>query len=358
MADFDYGNARLRAMKARLLSRRELEALTEAGSLDGLIAALTQTAYRIPVEAALARLSGMNCIHEALHDDLVSTLGSTRRFFDGPAGEMAAIVLRIYDVHNLKTILRGLAKNAPAGEILPALIPVGEIHADILQQLARASEPRTAIDILVTLGQPIAQPLLKLRAEKPGAETYQMELALEQWHFEQGKKTLKEGPASSRLLEAALDLEVDLKNMLTVLRFAHAPLERKFLRERTGSDDLRLLLLGPGCISFGLLARAGEQDTLNAAVEILADTPYKALLNSGLDGYAQSGRLSEIEKHLSRFQLNWMQAQISKDSLGIGVLLGYHALKTNEIANIRWIAQAVNMGLKAEAIRIEVRFVE
>jgi V/A-type H+-transporting ATPase subunit C len=356
MADFDYGNARLRAMKARLLSRRELEVLTEAGSLDGLIAALTKTAYRKPVETALARLTGMDCINQALHDDLVSTLGSTRQFFDGPAGEMAAIVLRTYDVHNLKAILRGLAKNAPAGEILAALIPVGEIKVDILQQLARASEPRAAIDILVTLGQASAQPLLKLRAEKPGAETYQMELVLEQWHFEQGKKTLQEGPASSRLLETALDLEVDLKNLLTALRFAYAPSERKFLRERTGDDDLHQLLLGPGRVSFELLARAGEQDTLNAAIEILADTPYKALLNSGLNGYAKTGRLSEIEKSLARYQLGWMQAQITRDPLGIGVLLGYHTLKTNETANIRWIAQGVNMGLKTEAIQRELRY--
>jgi len=356
MAEFDYGNARLRAMKARLLSRRELDTLTEAGSLEGLIAALTQTVYRKPVEIALARMTGMNCIHEALHEDLIKTLGSTRRFFDGPAGEMAAIVLRIYDVHNLKTILRGLAKNAPAGEILPALIPVGEIQADILNQLARASEPRAAIDILATLGQPIAQPLLKLRAEKPGAETYQMEQTLEQWHFEQGKKTLKEGPASSQLLEAALDLEVDLKNLLAALRFAHAPSERKFLRQQTGSDDLRQLLIGPGRLSPDLLARAGEQVTLNAAIEVLTDTPYKALLSSGLEDYTHSGSLSDIEKRFARFQLNWMQAQLSKDPLGIGVLLGYHALKTNEIANIRWIAQGVNMGLKAEAIRGEVRF--
>jgi hypothetical protein len=46
MADYDYGNARLRVMKSRLLPRSELEVLAEAGSLDGLIAALTKTVYQ------------------------------------------------------------------------------------------------------------------------------------------------------------------------------------------------------------------------------------------------------------------------------------------------------------------------
>jgi vacuolar-type H+-ATPase subunit C/Vma6 len=44
--------------------------------------------------------------------------------------------------------------------------------------------------------------------------------------------------------------------------------------------------------------------------------------------------------------------------LGIGVLLGFLALKTNEIGNIRWVAQGINMGLKAEAIRAELEFVQ
>ena len=54
MSDYDYGNARLRAMKSRLLSWRELETLINIDNLQGLIAALTKTAYRKPVEAALA----------------------------------------------------------------------------------------------------------------------------------------------------------------------------------------------------------------------------------------------------------------------------------------------------------------
>ncbi|MEW5940071.1 MAG: V-type ATPase subunit, partial [Chloroflexota bacterium] len=55
MADYDYGNARLRVMKSRLLPRRELDTLADAGGLQGLIAALTKTVYQKSVEAALTR---------------------------------------------------------------------------------------------------------------------------------------------------------------------------------------------------------------------------------------------------------------------------------------------------------------
>ncbi len=124
MSDFDYGNARLRAMKSRLLSQRDLDALVESNTLPGLISALTHTAYRRSVEAALARGSGMDCIAEALRLDMVSILGNVASFYSGMAREMVTIVLRSYDIHNLKTILRGLEKNVPSGEIMQALLPV------------------------------------------------------------------------------------------------------------------------------------------------------------------------------------------------------------------------------------------
>src|SRR5512145_2414625 len=99
MPDFDYGNARLRAMRSRLLSRQALEELAQVGSVQGLITALIDTAYREAVEAALVRLTGMDCLTQALRNDLVATLGRARTFYSGPAGELAALVLRRYDLH-------------------------------------------------------------------------------------------------------------------------------------------------------------------------------------------------------------------------------------------------------------------
>ena len=93
MSDFDYGNARLRAMKARLLPRRTLEGLTEVRSVPGLITALTSTAYREAVAAALVRLTGMDCLAAALRDDLVATLGKARVFYSEAAQASAQLAL-------------------------------------------------------------------------------------------------------------------------------------------------------------------------------------------------------------------------------------------------------------------------
>ena len=165
MAGFDYGNARLMAKKSRLLSWKELESLVESGSVKGLIVALTKTIYRKPVEAALTRTSGMACIAEALRDDLTNDLGKIGDFYTDEAAESVAMVLRRYDIHNLRAILRGLSTNASPGEIMEILIPAGELKSNLLSELARAPNPRAAIDSLASLNMLFALPLLNLRGE-------------------------------------------------------------------------------------------------------------------------------------------------------------------------------------------------
>jgi V/A-type H+/Na+-transporting ATPase subunit C len=356
MSGFDYGNARLRAMKSRLLSRRELEALAETGTLRGMITALTKTAYRKPVEVALVHAIGMECINEALREDLGDTLGKARRFYQEGAGEIVAVVLWAYDVLNLKAILRGLARNAPTEDILAALVPVGTLDFTILAELARAQSVRAAINMLASLGSPFARPLMKLRVELPGADASRMELALDQWRFQEARKFLQELPQRQDILASAIDLEADLTNSLTALRFAHTMEERKLLREWTGSEDLEQIFVGPGTIPFDLLLSAGMQDTLEAGINMLATSAWGPSLKAGMQAYAKTGRLSDLERHLHHYRLEWMAQQITRDPLGVGVLLGYFALKVNEISNLRWIANGIRLGLEPNAIRAELEF--
>jgi len=354
---FEYGNARLRFLKSRLLSQKELESLIESGSLQGLIAALTRTVYHKPVEAALTRWTGMECISESLHAELVNTLGKIRSFYTGKPGETVAIVLQAYDIHNLKVILRGVSRNVPAAEILPSLLPAGEIDYHTWVELANLQDARAVIDVIATQGLPFAQPLLQLRASRATLNLFEMELLLNQWHMQKSLRYAKTNVRGGSILAAAFSLESDLVNLMTALRFAHSPAERGLLRELIASDDLSQLFVGPGRLSFALLAQAGSQNSLEAAITALGPTTYGEVLRAGLQAHTRSGRLSDMEKGFTRYRLQWMISSIAKDPLGIGVVLGYIALKINEVNNIHWIAQGINIGLKADAIRAEVEFV-
>ena len=354
---YDYGNARLRAMKSRLLTRLELEDLAESSNMEGMITALANSTYRQAIQAALVRTSGIACIEEALKQDLMHTLSRIHSFYPDRKRDLIAIALPNYDAHNLKTILRGLSRQVKPSEISRFLLPAGELTAAILTELVRSPDPRTAIDLLASMGLSIAQPLLILRAEIPGAETPEMELALDRWYFQESRRRIQQSHLATGLLSAALDLEADIANLLIIIRFARDPGEHQNLQAWLGTEDIRNLFLGPGRLSFELLAHAGAQNTLETAVETLKNTPFEPPLRAGLEAYMQSGRLSDFERQLNRFRLRWMAGLIVKNPLGIGVVLGYQALKINEVVNIRRIAYGLQLRLLPEAIKRDLEYV-
>jgi len=350
MPEYEYGNARLRAMKSRLLSRQTLHDLAGIDSLQGLIAALTRTPYAKSIEAALTRFSGMACIDEALRNDLVASVGCIHGFFHEETRALIALVLRSHDIENLKAILRGLSKNIPSAEIISVLLPIGELKIDVLRELARLNNVREAIDQLASQALPVAAPLVRLRGEQPGAGTFEMELALDRWHYQEAQHALRGEAGEDGILRSAFALDADLANVLTALRFAASPREREALREKFRSDDTRLLFVAGGRIPGATLAAAAATESIPAAVEALAGTMLAPPLRTGSNLFAQTNRLSDLEKALKRHRLVKLSQLIEQDPLGLGVALGYIALKVNEIGNLRWIAHGINMNLPPESI--------
>lgn len=356
ISGYEYGNARVRAMKSRLLTHHELEALTAHNNPQSLISALTNTDYREAVQASLVRKSGMAAITETLRHNLVHTLGKVRSFYSGNERKLVYIVLRGFDVSNVKIILRSLSKGISPEEIETLLFPVGMLTEGALAELSRATEPRIAIDLLTSMGLSIAQPLLKVRTNRPGADIRDMEFALDQWYIEGTRRDIEKLPGATEHLSATLDLDADLTNLLTVLRFAHAPAERQNLVKWMDVDDIRSLFVGPGRLRFNILANAAEMVTVESAVDALKETRYGKYLQAGLSDYSQSGRLSDFEKHLRLLRLRRLASLLAKDPLGIGVVLGYAALKANEVTNIRRIAVGIRLRIRAEAIKADLEF--
>lgn len=339
-------------MKSRLLALSELEALSESGNVRTLVAAMVKTPYRPALEAALVRFSGSEAIVWATRDDLQRTVAQVRRFYRGAAAEKIAIILRAYDVRNLRTVLRELSSQAAPDELGPALWPAFELSFEMLHELAQVAGPRPAIDLLASMGSPYARPLVHLRAERPGAGAQEMELRLEQWYFKQAFDALSE--RADETLEAALRLDADLTNLHTVLRLVASPEEQAALETWLGGNDVRRLFVGPGRLTYDFLAHVATQSSLGKAVTLLSETPYEGALASGLEAYRQNGRLSSFERELYRLRLRQHAHLITRQPLGVGVVLGYLALKMNEVNNLRWIANSIAMAVKPDGIRAEL----
>jgi V/A-type H+-transporting ATPase subunit C len=360
MEGFEYGNARLRAMRSHLLSPGEIIRMTEVRDLAELISILIKTPYQRSLEITLALTNDLDGIFEALRRNFIDSIAGICSFYQENERRLVDLLLTTYDLHNLKTVLRGLSHHSTSAEIEASLLPVGKMSEIMLGQLLHASSPREAVDILATISHPLAQPLLILRAEHPGADLSEMELALDRWRFSEISRFAKEQPDGSASILATLHLETDLFNLLAVLRFVQAPNERQVIKTYLEKNSFAALFPGLGAVSIECLKQAYTARNIKSAVALLMDAgpTWAQALEAGLRVYEQTNRLSEIEKSLRRHQLRWHSWQIAKDPLGIGVVIGYLALKTNEINNLRRIARGIQLRLAPAVLQAELELIE
>ena len=139
-SDFGYINARVRGLTAKLL---EPEFFTQAlgeSDLKSFAAVLAQTLYKQDVEEAQARSSGLKMVDQAVARNFYRTTRSILNFSDGAAHEQIALVLRRYDLANLKAIARAKHADRSAEEIQAALLPAGEFKPAVLESLASEAD--------------------------------------------------------------------------------------------------------------------------------------------------------------------------------------------------------------------------
>lgn len=347
---YNYGNARLRARKGRLLDRDALLALLQSGDLSGLCRALADTVYREAVESALLQASGLPCLRHALEQHLVARSAEIRSFYRGEPGRLVDLLFTRYDVDNVRAVLRGLAAQRPPAEIRDSTMPIGDLRPSDLQALARLSNPLEAVDLLATWQLPLARPLLAQRAATSSVPA--LELALERWYVARRR----EAAPDNRSWQEATSFAVDAANVLTALRLAGRPQALALLREQlaaSGEAHEHLFLEG-GRLSTSRLLEASGASTVAAAVTSLAVAPYEALLAEGLEVYERSDRISAFERAFRREHLRRASALFMRDPLGIGVVIGYLALKTNEVTNLRTIGHWLYLEERPEEIQKEM----
>lgn len=351
---YDYGNARLRAMGSRLFGEADYHSLLAKANIEELITALAATPYQEDIAAALSRFQGVHCVLEAVRTNLTGTLRQLRDFFEGEPRRLIDLVLRRWDRHNLLTILRGQSQEIPAETVISALIPLGEVDEVSLRELARQPSLRAVIDLMTTWHLPYATALRQVQL-RTGAfpDLDQLELALNRAHYASLIKLLRSDNLDQAILLEYLRTEIDQANLVTSLRLARRPDLVPVVQQRYNAADARPLLIEPGGhLAVGRLVELATQtEGLEGLVRGLSDTRYGSPLEAGWRRYqAGEGSMSVFERELERWQAQHFKAMFARNPLSLAIPLGFIGCKTFEVANLRLIAQAVDLNLKRDQV--------
>ncbi len=350
LKDYSYANARVRAMNARLLDLDVFKSLLDAPDYNRAIAVLEETEYGEDIEHFMLEGARPTIMDRAFNRNLVRNFSHIKEFFMGRPEDMVNALLSRWDLYNLKTVLRGMRALVPKAEIMRNMVPIGSLDQVVLEEIADQPDLRAALDAIVMFstqwaipyGQAVTASLTDFLREH---DLSVIEMALDKFHYEKVLGMLKGRDANAQLVHEVVTMEVDAINIGTLMRICGLELED------TNAEDLFV----PG----GTIATAKEfvhimelKQPEQVCEALCRKTPYREALQAAWQSFDERGESAfedEMEKHIIRTCL-----KMSKDPLGIGVIIEYMWKKYLEITNLRIILRGKSIGLIESQIRKEL----
>jgi len=340
MIGMEYGNTRLRAKRSRMLGAADYRRLTTVGSVDALLAALSDSDYAVDVEAALTRYGGLRRLDEVIRRHLERVLGSMGSFYEEPAIIRVDLLLERWDLRNLRVVLRGRARLEGADDILRLVVPVGRLSSAELTELAMQPSLRTTVDLMAAWripSRPTARRLLDAWPEyEATGDIVVLEGALNRAFAERLDDVLGDDAGDAATV---LRSEIDEINLLTALRLRAARDGGEVSAATAASVDP---YLPAGRIRPADLAAVATTTQPSDVLVRLDETPIPAGWIDVLRSWVDHGELGVLADDLHAASTIFAVGLFHRgDPLGFDIPVAFARAEELEARNLRWIGRGV-----------------
>ncbi|RLI80757.1 ATP synthase A1 subunit C [Archaeoglobales archaeon] len=309
-ATWAYLVARTKVMKRKLIPKDEYRKLLNM-EFNEIVRYLEETDYKKEIDEFGYRYSGPKLMDYALSLNLSRTYQKIIRISFGLAKDLISSYLKKWELTNIISILRGKSANIPPDEIEEAIVPV-ERDFDYYKSLIA----KDVDEIVGTYrGTPYFETLSKIGTMPPNQiedelfKTYYLELT-----------KLKPAELSLKLFVDFVKMEVDLRNLKTILR----------MKVENATPDEIISRLIPN----------GYELTIDECRK-LATMSWSELVKA-LEGYWFWKGVEKIEEELSTtevlFDKAWIETIAKRATsypLSILPVMHYMVLKKVEVDNLR-----------------------
>ncbi len=336
--DYGYINARLKGQHSKLLVPGAYEELLNLPDFNAFAKWLASSNYSKEWQEAQSRYTGLTAAEEALSANFNASVKMMSKISEGQPNRLINIILRRWDLANIKAVVRGIHNRWDIEEILKAVLPAGNFSQVKLKELCLKKDLRELTDTLATWGDDFSVPLSKALPEYlQGHDLYNLELTLDKFYYYQALRNLSGTGSNKGFLRDLLRLEIDLLNAKSISR----------LREQDKPDldqASRYYLPGGKLLNMDkYIALLNPKESRKALRTIKGTFIYRLLSQNRNDGSVED----VLEKEY------WQQNALAYrgDPLGIEVVVGYLWQKYFEVVNLRLIARGKYFELPAEDIR-------
>jgi len=343
MARRDYANARVQAMRGRLLGARGLRALLGRATLEARLTFLMGTDYGEALGDALRRHPA-DPLRAAEHVLFARPAADALRIDAWLAGDPGRSVVRAFqlleDAASLKILVRGLARGTPGERLVSLCLPTPSLDAAALRALAGGASLEALAAALRTRGSPFGAPLAAALQRTSGSALRPLEAALDRAAATAVMEAAAGAPAADRaVLTAALALRTDLANAATLLKLDEA-----------ATTAEALFVPGGGVLAAGALPR------LAAAPLARRREVIGAMLRTPLGRAAAAAASRHLGDPLRGDQIlraaleRALHAAARSLPLSIAVPIAYLVERAGEVRRLRLALRGAEYGLPASEL--------
>ena len=332
MRHFAYLNARVQAMRGRLLPKETYPKLLQM-EIPQIARFLGETEYKSEIEQLGKRYRGVDLVEYAINQNLAKTLHGLIGKAQFELRDLLELYLRRYDQENIQTILRGKLSGVPAQDVREALIPAGSLKLEQLHALIDAPYDDT-LEMLRKLGRGY---IVDLLTERPLPE---VEDEMRRHYFRELLEATEGGGRSNELFRRFVRIEIDFRNLNNLLRLK---------RDSESPERIMPYMIDDGLFLSSRHLRSIAGMELPDIVRELGKLLYFRATVDALESAADS--LTAFEAALTREEVRHTSKEARTNPLTILVALSYILAKQVEVDNVRNIVRGKEGGIPLELIR-------
>ncbi len=332
---YPYTYVRVCAMRSKLISKDEYLKLLKM-KLNEIIKYLEDSEYKKEIDELAIEHKGVDLIELALNKNLVDTFNKLRRIsIDEELRFVIETYLKRWDIHNIKTILRGIVSNADDKYVESLIVPAGVFSKNFLVSLLKLRNVEEILKKLKFLELENFKELVKRFNETNNLMDIENEL--DKFYYNELLKLSKGLPRRKKEFKLFLQSEIDILNIKTILRLKRENIEKEKIMQYlifTGSD-----------LDKKYIGKMVDAKNIQEVIDILRKTQYKDFIPKDI-----GDSLIDIELNLDKYLIGKSLLSTHKTPLTMSSILHYMFTKDIEVMNIRNIVKAKQLGLEDEFI--------
>jgi len=331
---YPYTYVRANVMRSLLIKREDYHKLMKM-SLNGVTSYLQDSFYKKEIDKFAADYSGIDLLEVALNANLASSFNKLRRISPPELRLLINIYAKRKDIDDIKSIIRVKYTGSGEKDMQKIVFAAGSLDYDFFLNLFRMD----SIEEILKKNKIV--PFTRLEKAYQTFEKEKtlrdIETELDRYYYEQVFKFTKLLPESGKLFRNFLKSEIEIRNIMTLLRL---------YREKMDKEEIKKYTLFSGSLVNDLI-KSNDQREL---IEKIAKSKYKEILKEGIEKFKNEDSLIDIEISLYNYLLNKSVLMLHQHPLSVDSILSYMFAKEIEIKNLRLLTRGKQLGLSEEFI--------